>query len=255
VREEETMPRTLDRRGDRPLYLQIADDLRAEIDDQRLGQGERAPSEHSLMGRYGASRDTVRKAIAVLRTEGHLDAERGRGVYVRRNGQVTRLSSDRLGRRNRKGPDPGATPAPMEMNTRREKASPAVADRLALREGEPVLVLHWRIGEEGKARQLATSRLSLRLVDGSPLEQTNAGPEATYSLLEELGYRLGRFAELVSARMPTPDEARALGISPGTPVLCVARTAYTKLDDRPIEICDTVMAAAGFELQYDVPGK
>jgi GntR family transcriptional regulator len=241
----------LDRRGDRPLYLQIADLLRTEIAGGTLGPGERLPSEHSLMRRFGASRDTVRRAVAVLRTEGRLDAERGRGVYVRAGVDVTLVTSERLRRRNRSDP---ATGSPVVgMSTRRDTASSRDAARLGLREGDPILVLEWRMGRDGRVRHVATSRLSARLLNGSAPKA--GGPEATYGLLEQMGYRLGRFEEQVGARMATADEARALGIAPGTPVLCVARTAYTKLEDRPIEVCDSVMAADGFELRYEVPAK
>ncbi|MEA2589708.1 MAG: GntR family transcriptional regulator, partial [Actinomycetota bacterium] len=56
------MPEALDRRGDRALYLQIADQLREQIVTGKLAPGSRLPSEHSLMAAYDASRDTVRKA-------------------------------------------------------------------------------------------------------------------------------------------------------------------------------------------------
>lgn len=249
------MPPLLDRRGDRPLYLQIADALRTEIAAGTPGPGERLPSEHSLMRRFGASRDTVRKAVAVLRTEGRLDAERGRGVYVRAGGEVTPLASERLRRRNRPGADPGNGTAVLSMSSRRDTASGSEAARLGLRDGDPILVSEWRLGPGGRVRRLATSLLPARLLNGSAPSSMDGGPEAAYGLLEQMGYRLGRFEEHVSARMPTPDEARALGISAGTPVLCVARTAFTRLDDHPVEICDSVMAADGFELHYEVPAK
>lgn len=251
------MPSLLDRRGDRPLYLQIADALRTEIAGGILGPGQRVPTEHALMRRFGASRDTVRKAVAILRTEGRLDAERGRGVYVRKGGDVTLLAGERLRRRNRSGPDTGDATAVVGMTSRRDQASTGEAARLGLREGDPILVLEWRLGPGGGGGscRLATSRVPARLVNGSAPSSMDGGPEAAYGLLEQMGYRLGRFEEHVSARMPTPDEARALGISAGTPVLCVARTAYTKLDDRPVEICDSVMPADAFELHYEVPAK
>lgn len=260
---EQTVPGGLDRRSDRPLYLQIADDLRADITEGRLRPGEQAPSEHSTMRRYGASRDTVRKAIAVLKTEGRLDAERGRGVFVRTRGPIQRLGSDRLMRRGRKGrraalPGDAVTQdgrQVIEVHVERGKATADVASRLTLREGEPVLIRRYVMGTNGHPRQLATSFLPYHLVNGSQIEDAGTAPEGTYARLEDLGYRLGRFEERVTARMPLPEESMALRVSPGTPVLCVSRTAYTKIEDRPVEICDTVMAADCFELQYEVPAR
>jgi GntR family transcriptional regulator len=259
------MPEGLDRRSDRPLYLQIADGLRAEIVESRLAPGERAPSEHSLMERFGASRDTVRKAIGVLRTEGRLDAERGRGVFVRSQGPVQRLGSDRLTRKGRRGTG-GALGARLsqpasavcEAEVGRSSATADVASRLSLRVGDPVVVRRHLTGSGAGSLQLATSYLSLRLVRGSDLERAGPAPEGTegiYARLEDLGYRLGRFEERVTARMPLPEEARILRLNPGTPVLCVCRTAFTKIDDRPVETCDTIMGADCFELHYHVPAR
>jgi GntR family transcriptional regulator len=86
------MPR-LSRRSSWPLYLQIADDLREQVLRRDLQPGERLPSEHALMESYDASRQTVRKAIAVLKTEGLLDAAQGRGVFVRKKAPLLRRLS------------------------------------------------------------------------------------------------------------------------------------------------------------------
>src|SRR5215472_16530218 len=88
----------LSRRSSWPLYLQIADDLRNQILQRQLRPGERLPSEHSLMERYGASRQTVRKAVAVLKAEGLLDAAQGQGVFVRERAPVLRRCRGGSGR-------------------------------------------------------------------------------------------------------------------------------------------------------------
>jgi GntR family transcriptional regulator len=70
--------------------------------------------------------------------------------------------------------------------------------------------------------------------------------------LEELGHRLGRFQEDVSARMPLPDEARALRLSAGMPVIRVVRTAFDE-QGTPVEVNDMVLAADRYELTYVLP--
>jgi hypothetical protein len=42
----------------------------------------------------------------------------------------------------------------------------------------------------------------------------------------------------VRARMPRPEEARALRLPPGVPVFVLVRTAYDQ-DGRPVQVCDT----------------
>jgi len=254
------LPEALDRRGDRALYLQIADQLREQVVGGKLAPGSRLPSEHALMADYGASRDTVRKAIGVLKGEGLLDSERGRGVTVRVQPPVQRKGSDRLARKHRKA-GKAAYLADMEVSGREpeiivtvstRKASPEVAARLGLTTGDKVLVRSRRMLADGQPLQLAVSYLPHDLVKGTQIEQPDTGPGGTYARLEEMGHRLSRFEERVTARMPFPDEAKALDLGPGTPVIMVARTAYATAG-RPVELCDMTMAADRYELIYEIP--
>ena len=56
----------------------------------------------------------------------------------------------------------------------------------------------------------------------------------------------------MTARMPTPDEARLLSLRPGVPVFRLVRTAYD-MDGRAVEVCDTVMASDAYQLSYELP--
>src|SRR6266540_5880922 len=86
----------ISRRSNWPLYLQIADELRDQILNEAVRPGARLPSEHDLMETYGAARQTVRKAIAELKSEGLLDSERGRGVFVRARAPIVRSANELL---------------------------------------------------------------------------------------------------------------------------------------------------------------
>jgi GntR family transcriptional regulator len=135
-----------------------------------------------------------------------------------------------------------------------EKASRKVAARLGLKAGERVLVRSRRMLADGQPLQLAVSYLPLELVKGTQIEEPDTGPGGTYARLEEMGHRLDRFEERVTARMPSPDEAKSLDLGPGTPVILVARTAYV-VGNRPVELCDTVIAADRYELLYDISAR
>jgi len=67
------------RAGDVPVFRQIAEHLRRG----ELRPGDRLPSEQQLMDHYGTARMTVREALGVLKGEGLVVAEHGRGVFVR----------------------------------------------------------------------------------------------------------------------------------------------------------------------------
>lgn len=67
----------------RPGYLQIADDLRQQVQDGRLAPGDALPSIAQLREQYEASAGVVKSAISVLRTEGLVIGQQGKGVFVR----------------------------------------------------------------------------------------------------------------------------------------------------------------------------
>lgn len=61
----------------RPAYLQIADELRAQILAGALSAGERLPSEIELGNAFGVSRGTVREALRVLSSQHLVEPRRG----------------------------------------------------------------------------------------------------------------------------------------------------------------------------------
>lgn len=73
---------TIDREGPVPPYRQIADELRALIADDSIPVGRRIPSLVELEQQYGVARDTLRKAVKVLKDEGLVETVNGMGVYV-----------------------------------------------------------------------------------------------------------------------------------------------------------------------------
>lgn len=254
------MANGVDRSSDRPVYRQIADQLRNAITRGEFTPGAKLPSERVLMDRYQTSRVTVRQAIAVLGAEGLIDVEHGRGVFVRSRPPLRRLGRERLGRREREA-GKGAflsdamaagREASAEVEVARGVAPLEVAERLHLSQGDQVLIRRRRMLADGQPVQLATSYLPLQLVEGTQIEQADTGTGGTYARLEELGHRLGRFQEDLSARMPLPDEARALRLGAGVPVIRVVRTAFDE-QGAPVEVNEMVLAADRYELTYMLP--
>jgi GntR family transcriptional regulator len=72
----------IDRYADEPLYLQLAEILRRKITTGELARLDALPSETTLTQAYEVSRDTVRRAVAMLRDEGLVFTLAQRGTYV-----------------------------------------------------------------------------------------------------------------------------------------------------------------------------
>ena len=251
----------LDPSSDRPVYKQIADHLREAIADGRLSEGDRLPSEAQLMEHYGSARMTVRNAIRELLDEALVTSEHGKGVYVRRRPPVRRLASDRFARRHRKdgkaafiteASQVGGVPQVDRINVYEAVPPPDAADRLKLGADAQVVVRSRRYLLDGRPMETAVSYIPADLASGTPISDPNPGPGGIYARLEEQGHLLERFTEDVSARMPTPEESAALNLPTGVPVINLVRTAYD-IDGRPVEVCDTVMAADAYVLSYELP--
>ncbi|WP_062440040.1 GntR family transcriptional regulator [Herbidospora daliensis] len=67
----------------RPGYLQIADELREQIRSGSIAPGEPLPSTAQLAETFGASLSVVKMSVGLLRNEGLVVGQQGKGVFVR----------------------------------------------------------------------------------------------------------------------------------------------------------------------------
>ena len=63
-------------------YYKMHHDLEEQIHRGELRAGDRVPSENQLAAAYQVSRQTVRKALAILEQEGYIYAMHGKGTFV-----------------------------------------------------------------------------------------------------------------------------------------------------------------------------
>ncbi len=72
----------IDRSGPLPLHDQVAAQIRRAIADGEAGPGERLPLAKDLAAVLGVNKNTVLRALHILREEGLLEFRRGRGIAV-----------------------------------------------------------------------------------------------------------------------------------------------------------------------------
>lgn len=65
-----------------PLYVQVASVMRQRVEAGRWREGEKISTIEELEGEFGVARVTIRQAIEMLRGEGLLDVQQGRGTFV-----------------------------------------------------------------------------------------------------------------------------------------------------------------------------
>ncbi|MCY4061923.1 MAG: GntR family transcriptional regulator, partial [Chloroflexi bacterium] len=86
---------TLERQGEVPLYRQLIQQIRAQIDSGDLPAGARLPASRSLARQLNLSRISVVNAYSELRAAGYLSAQAGRGTFVTRDGQDSETAQSR----------------------------------------------------------------------------------------------------------------------------------------------------------------
>ncbi|PSS61906.1 GntR family transcriptional regulator [Ensifer sp. NM-2] len=65
-----------------PLYVQVASVMRQRIETGHWLEGDKISTLEELEAEFGVARVTIRQAIELLRDEGLLDAQQGRGTFV-----------------------------------------------------------------------------------------------------------------------------------------------------------------------------
>lgn len=72
----------VDRTEPTPLHDQVAAEIRRAIAEGEAGPGERLPLAKDMAAVLGVNKNTVLRALHILREEGLLDFQRGRGITV-----------------------------------------------------------------------------------------------------------------------------------------------------------------------------
>ena len=74
--------------GNTPKYQELTEQLRLQIVSGEIAPGQKLPSENTLSAQYQVSRQTVRKALAILQNEGYIYA-RARYILLRNDAART----------------------------------------------------------------------------------------------------------------------------------------------------------------------
>jgi GntR family transcriptional regulator len=246
-------------------YRQLADLLRERIVRGDYPPGSTFPSEPELAAEHSLSRPTVNRALLVLRSEGLIRVERGRGTIVRSVPTIPRYATTRYARENRESEGArgafdteisrlGFEPRSNLVQVGQVRPPADVATALALTDDDDALIRKRRMYASDTPVQLATSYVPWSIAKGTQLEETDTGPGGTYSRLAELGHAPARFTETIALRPPTSEEADFLRLSDEQHVLAIFHVAWTS-DQRPVEVTIHVLPPHQWELHYDWPAE
>lgn len=221
---------TVSRAQSAPLYEQVRQRVLAQIADGTYAAGDRLPSEAALGAELGVHRLTVRRALEELAREGVVIARQGSGTYV-----VERSTSFSI-----------AVPLTAES------LSPIINAEIGAHgtDYRDILITATVIDDPARSRDLALPEVPLAQIEsrvdvgGETWVCSTSWVPALYVPLIEKTWRqtdglygqlLEQFSELTyvwrsfAAEAASPEDAAAMGIKPGTPV--VVREGLTAAPD------------------------
>jgi GntR family transcriptional regulator len=229
-----------------PLYIQIKDLLRSEIESGRFAVGDRLPSERELSETYSVSRMTARQALQLLQQDGLTQRQVGKGTYVARPQidqdlrELTSFTQDMTAR--------GLHPQNRVLLAELQPAGPEVAAQLQTTAGEPLVVLQRIRLADGKPIALETAHLPHRLCPGI-LGSHDFTRASLYQVLQDhYGLHLVWASQVIAARMPERFERDALDLPKRVPVLSLLRVTYDAAD-RPIEFVRSCYHSERYQLR------
>jgi GntR family transcriptional regulator len=238
-----------------PMYQQIAEDLRKQIESGALAQGNQLPTEIDLRAQYGASRNTIRDAVKRLTGQGLIETKPGQGTFVTKKVDpfVTILTVDTMDPEEVGRGEGGATYlSQVSAEHRKPHVTPP---RVEVQEAHEVISRRLRV----PASTQVVSRHEQRFIDDIPwslqtsfypMEYVTRGAElllvakdiqggAVRYLTETIGLKQVGYREWITARSPNATEQAFFRISHDSSVFENFRTAFDE-DGKAMRVTVTV---------------
>jgi GntR family transcriptional regulator len=219
----------LDRRSFVPLYYQLQEILKEQIESGVWRPGDTLPSEPELARRYGISRVVVRQALAILEDDRQVIRIRGRGTFVAEPKLDTRA-----GGLSRLLATPRTPDVLIEvLDARTAHVEPSIRERLGAAEGDRVL----RLGTALAIRDVPLAiTYSFFLADQVPWLEDVARPGGALDrdlVLGDHGVQLDRSSLSIETSQCGQFEAERFGIEHRASVFLVLCTEYRRTGGEP----------------------
>ncbi len=206
-----------------PLHAAISEQLRCQIAAGAYLPNEKLPSEHQLMEKFHVSRITVRKAIANLASQGLVQAQHGKGVFVMPQQKVAYSLTSPLfleADLERKGIQLSFE----SLTFKTVIPPPEIQLLLGLRENAEAYLQKKLLRMNGAAGAVDISYLLPELGQrwGALLEH-----QMTFPTLEAHGVAIAQIDAVIECTPADYEMAGCLDVSLGQPLIVYRYTAYT----------------------------
>jgi len=214
-----------------PLYAQIHDILKEEIDQGIFESGQQMPPENALAMRFGVSRLTVRHGLEELLQRGIIYKEHGLGTFVsplRVQANYSRLTSftkDAL--------DQGKKPSAKLLSIENCSDRPDIPSKIGLPETTKFCCINRIrcVDEQPVAIQHSFVPEEFCIFD---LDQYDWEKQSLFNLMEQNGLIAKRAIEKISVCLANEQQASYLEVEVGAPLIYIERITYVSTG-KPIE--------------------
>lgn len=232
-----------------PLYFQLKELLRDQIESGEWETGQQIPSETELCETFNISRTVVRHALRELEYEGLLYRRQGKGTFVAEPKIRESLMQDLTGFYEDMVAK-GHTPVTRVLRHEAEPASPKIADYLQVKPGDDVIIIERQRFISNEPVVLVTTYLPHALCP--QLMGEDLSTQSLYDLLEnKYGLQLSHGWRTIEAVAANEYEAELLDVEVGAPLILLDSVSYLE-DGRPIEYYHAVHRGDRSKFEVDV---
>ena len=228
-----------------PVYIQIHNQIKREIESGRWAVGQRILAERKLAVAFGVSRMTLRQAVQTLVDEGILERRIGSGTFVARKKVQEKMSGitsfSELTRAQ------GKVPSSKTVSYRVVTPSLSEMEKLQLNENQLVLRMERIRYADQTPICFEVATVPHDLVANFSKQQVTS---SLYRALEEHGYTIGHAQQKVSAMLASEKIAEYLQIKRGDAILRLHQITWLT-DKRPFEYVRTQYAGERFEFYLE----
>ncbi|MEV4249139.1 GntR family transcriptional regulator [Streptosporangium canum] len=234
-----------------PKYAQLIAELERRIDSGEYPAGSPLPSEHTLMAEFGMARPTVVKALGVLRDQGWIITQQGKGRFVRGRpamptSQQARTGRELLDRTEIQAASKLLTAGPVEAPNR-------IAAYLGIEPKSPVILRKILVERDGEPTEISATWVPAGVGEGTALAESTDLRQGIRRYVESAaGVSLDHIIEHITARNPTADECELLDVKSSAALLTVYAVACDATG-KPWVVVETVLPGDRHELEDAYP--
>lgn len=139
--------------------------------------------------------------------------------------------------------DQSGTPSRKLLFSGLSPAPAAIAQRMGIEQGSPLLTRRRLMVMDGVPLRLAVSYFLPNIPEAAELSGDTFLEGGLQQLFDRSGRAFGRAEETLVARMPSPEEADLLAIQPDEPVAEIVRSSFDDSGE-PVHTLQTICAAS-----------